>query len=455
MSEKKQDVLDQLPELFKNTLTSLGVPGGIVGILYDGEIKTFPFGITNADHPLPVTQDTLFQIGSISKTYTATAIMRLVEMEKIDLDENVRHYLPEFQVSDETASAKVTVRQLLCHTAGWAGDYFLDTGRGDDALELFVKAMAEIEQVSPIDFAFSYNNTAFQLAGRIIEVVTGKTYEDAVQALVFKPMGLDDSYFDPTQVMVHRYVVGHTATPKGPVVAEPWPLSRNANPAGGIICTAHDLLKYGRFHMGEGKAEDGTQLLSKNSMAVMRTTHSTIWQDETIGLSWFLKPYNDVLSLSHGGTTIGQQAELLLVPERGFAVAVLTNADKGLTAIDMVKSWVLKELLGLDSPKLEAQEAGEDALAEYTGRYTSTSATMELGLLCGRLVVQMVSNRGYPNADDPPPPPPPPFSLGLCNKDRLIGLNGPLEDHPAEVLRDSDGNVAYLRFGLRLYKRID
>ncbi|MBN1317143.1 MAG: beta-lactamase family protein [Anaerolineales bacterium] len=455
MSEKNQDVWDQLPTFFENTLTSLGVPGGVVGILYEGETRVCTFGVTNVNHPLPITEDTLFQIGSISKTYTATAIMRLVEMGKMDLDEKVRTYLSDFRVKDDGASENVTVRQLLCHTAGWGGDYFIDTGSGDDALERFVQAMARFEQVSPTGLHFAYNNTAFQLAGRIIEVVTGKTYEAAIQELIFQLLGLEQSFFNPSDVMVHRFVVGHSATPKGAVVAEPWPLSRNANPAGGVICTVLDLLRYGRFHMGNGQIEDGSRLLGEDSIALMQTPQAAIWKEEALGLSWFLETHDGVRTISHGGTTIGQQAELTLVPERNFAVAVLTNADVGLAANDTMKNWALREFLGLDIQKPQEIEASEADLAEYAGRYSNPIGAVEMGLLCGRLVAQMIYTIGYPNIDDPPPPPPAPFSFGLCEKDRLLGLDGRLAGYPAEILRSPDGDIAYLRFGHRLYKRQD
>lgn len=452
MSENKQ-AWDQLPELFEKTLTSLGVPGGVAGISYKGETRVFTSGVTNVNHPLPITGDTLFQIGSISKTYTATAIMRLVEMEKIELDERVRTYLPDFRVKDDGASAKVTIRQLLCHTAGWSGDYFIDTGSGDDGLERFVQAMARFEQVSPAGRYFAYNNTAFQLAGRIIEVVTGQTYEAAIQELIFKLLGLERSYFSPSVVMVHRFVVGHAVTPGGTVVAEPWPLSRNANPAGGVICTVHDLLRYGRFHMGDGQTEGGTRLLEEKSIALMQTPQAAIWKDQALGLSWFLESHGGVQTVSHGGTTTGQQAELTLVPGRDFAVAVLTNADAGLSANKTMTDFALREFLGLEVQKLQEIETSEADLAEYAGRYSNASSVIEFGLLCGRLVGQMKYTIGYPNIDDPPPPAPPPFSFGLNEKDRLLGLDGRLAGYPAEVLRGSDGGIAYLRFGHRLFKR--
>jgi len=110
------------------------VPGVALGILADGEIRTRGFGVTSVDHPLPVTDDTLFQIGSISKTFTGTAIMRLVEQNQLRLDDPIRKHLPAFKVKDADASSRATVRDTLTHMGGWEGDFFDDPSSGDDAL---------------------------------------------------------------------------------------------------------------------------------------------------------------------------------------------------------------------------------------------------------------------------------------------------------------------------------
>ena len=128
-NEVNRSLLDEfINEMMKKT----GLPGVAVGIYHDDQTITAGYGVTNIEHPLPVADETLFQIGSITKTYTATAILRLVEMGKIDLDAKVRTYIPDFKVSDETASDEVIVRHLLTHTAGWEGDVFEDTGMADD-----------------------------------------------------------------------------------------------------------------------------------------------------------------------------------------------------------------------------------------------------------------------------------------------------------------------------------
>jgi CubicO group peptidase (beta-lactamase class C family) len=123
--------------------------------------------VTNVDHPLPVTDRTLFQIGSISKTFTGTAMMRLIEQGKVRLDAPVRTYLPDFAVRDRIASRDVTVLDLLTHMSGWEGDLFEDTGEGDDAVARYVANLKKNEQVAPLRRLRSYNNSGFIVTARL------------------------------------------------------------------------------------------------------------------------------------------------------------------------------------------------------------------------------------------------------------------------------------------------
>ena len=168
----------------------LQVPGVAFGIWHRGKEYAEGFGITSVEHPLPVTADTLFQTGSISKTFTGTMIMKLVEDGKVDLDAPVRKYIEDFKVQDPDVTEKVTVRHLLTHMGGWVGDYFNDFGNGEDALDKMVKDIANMPQVQPMGTIWSYNNTGFNVASRIIEIVTKKPYEQAAQEMLFDPLGL-------------------------------------------------------------------------------------------------------------------------------------------------------------------------------------------------------------------------------------------------------------------------
>ena len=202
---------DDLQARLTELATELEVPGVAVGVLLDGEEHYAFHGVTSIENPLPVDENTLFQFGSTGKTYTATAIMRLVEQGKVDLDAPVRTYLPEFKLRDEDVAAKVTVLQLLNHTAGWEGDMMDDTGDGDDALEKYVARMERLQQVTPLGATVSYNNASLSVAGHIIARIHGTTYEQAIRDLLLEPLGLDHTFFFPNEIMTRRFAVGHTA----------------------------------------------------------------------------------------------------------------------------------------------------------------------------------------------------------------------------------------------------
>jgi CubicO group peptidase (beta-lactamase class C family) len=154
-------------------MAKLKVTGVAVGVIAGDREHAAGFGVTSLDHPLPVNADTPFQIGSTTKTFTATAIMRLVEQDKLDLEAAVRTYLPEFRVADAGVSREVRLRHLVTHTAGWYDDALTqETGDGDDALATMVAGMADVPQVTPLGQYFSYNNGALCVAGQVIEAVT-------------------------------------------------------------------------------------------------------------------------------------------------------------------------------------------------------------------------------------------------------------------------------------------
>ena len=185
-----QQLFEQLTSLIPPAMQAFHVPGVAIGILSGDQQYSAGFGVTNLENPLPVNAETLFQVGSISKTVTATAMMRLVERGLVDLDVPLRTYLPDLRLADNSVAERVTLRHIFTHTAGWMGDYFDDAGLGNDALDIVVNRMDRLPQVTPLGEIWSYNNAGYYLAGRVIEVVTGKTCEDATRELVLEPLGM-------------------------------------------------------------------------------------------------------------------------------------------------------------------------------------------------------------------------------------------------------------------------
>ncbi|GAA3202113.1 hypothetical protein GCM10020255_107310 [Rhodococcus baikonurensis] len=190
-----------------------GVPGASLGILtttrsgFDRTVVTS--GVVSTRTGVAATPDTLFQMGSISKVWTATLIMQLVEEGLLDLDAPVRNILPDFAVDDAVATATVTTRQLLTHTSGIDGDVFIDGGRGDDCVERYVAALKSTVQLFAPGTDWSYCNTGFVIAGRIIEVLRGKSWDAVLRERIIEPLGLAKTTTLPEETALHRAAVGH------------------------------------------------------------------------------------------------------------------------------------------------------------------------------------------------------------------------------------------------------
>lgn len=432
----------------------LTIPGVAIGAIHDGVIHTAGLGLTSAEHGLPVTPSTLFQIGSISKTFLGTAAMRLVQQGRLSLDAPVKAVLPELRLRDPEVEAQVTMRHLLSHTAGWVGDYFDDTGMGDDALARYVERMADLPQELPLGALFSYNNAGFNLAGLVIERVTGRTFEQAVAELLFQPLGLEECYYLPDDAMTRSFAVGHIIDGGRPTIARPWWIGRSSHAAGGIAASIRDLLRYAAFHIADGVGEAGERLLDSAHVAAMRAAQAPTGSlPDQIGLTWFMREAGGMLVIGHGGATNGQMAQLTIVPQAGFALASLTNASSGSTLnADLVRLG-LRLFLGVDEPDPAPLSLPADELAAYAGRYRNPLFTYELRADGGALTLHMTSLGGFPNRDSPPRPNPPPMPVALYAPDKLIVTDGPAKGTRGDFGRDDAGDVAWLRIGSRVRLR--
>jgi CubicO group peptidase (beta-lactamase class C family) len=446
---------DALDQFVQDAMKRYHVPGVAVGVWHQGREHTAGFGVTNVDHPLPVDAETLFQIGSTTKTFTATTMMRLADMGKVGLDAPVRTYLPEFRLRDESVAERATVADLFTHHAGWLGDYFDDTGSGDDALAKYVFNMAELPQLSPLGAVYSYNNASLAVAGRVIEKVTGQTYEAALTGLILEPLGLKLSFIMPTDVMTYRFAAGHIVREDVPTVARPWQLARSAHAVGALTSSVKDQLRYARFHMSDGRAEDGTQVLKGESVRQMQERITDAPLGEDMALSWFVQNAGDFRVVRHGGATNGQLSAFLFSPERDFALTILTNADRGAELHRDASNWALEHFLGLARPAPTYIAVGESELSEYAGHYTSALHDYDLAVKDGQLTMQMIPNGGFPFKHSPPGPTPPPSRLAFTETDKVVALDPPSHNVGGEFLRKPNGSLEWFRFGGRIRRRED
>jgi len=432
----------------------LKVPGAAIGIHHKGREWAAGFGVTSLEHPLPVTGDTLFQVGSISKTFTGTLLMMLAEQGHVNLDAPVRKYIKDFKLSDESVAKKVTLRHLLTHTGGWVGDYFNDFGNGDDALDKMVKDIARLPQIQPLGKIWSYNNTGFNIASRVIEVVTNKPYEQAIQDMLLNPLGLNMTFFYPSDILfTHRFVVGHYMEHKKVKVARPWAIGRAGNGVGGVVSTVKDLLKYARFHMGDGKTESGKRIIKRKSLVAMRVKQVNAGGRGDMGITWFIRYADPLTAYAHGGATHGQQAYFFYILEKDFALAILTNSDDGGILTAQTFGWALDLYFGVKLKTPKPLKTSQE-LREFTGRYKIGTECFDIKVKGKNLMYHHIPLGGFPRPDTPPGPAMPPMRFAFYDQDKLIGLDEPYKGALADILRDDHGLVEYFRVGGRAHKKI-
>ena len=446
---------DRIRSAVEEKMKEYGVPGAAVGVYFKGQASTVGLGITSVDNPLPVTDDTLFQVGSISKTFTGTLIMHLVDSGKLKLEAHVRDYIRGFRVKDPAATRDATLLTTLTHMGGWEGDFFDDPGAGDDALSRVVERMAGLEQVAPFNTVWSYNNAGFYVAGRAIELATGKPYEAALKELLLEPLGLRRTFIFPADVMTERFAVGHSGPIGKPGVARPWALARAAHAVGGVVASVADLLNYGRFHLGDGTGQGGTRILSAASLGRMHTTqvakHGT---DEEMAVTWHASNTGGVRQISHGGSTVGQQALLTLVPSQQFAIALLTNSGRGSQLNRDVTRAAMKEYLGVTIADPAPISVPAAELAQYAGRYSRPFSDVVVKQEGERLIVQTIQKQGFPTPTTPIPPAQPGSPYAFYAKDRLIAVEGPAKGARAEIIRLPDGRIGWIRVSSRVSRRV-
>ncbi|NUW46652.1 serine hydrolase domain-containing protein [Nonomuraea rhodomycinica] len=368
----------RLPDL----LAENQVPGAAVALCAGDATVDAAAGLLNTVTGVEATADSLFQIGSITKVLTTTLAMQLVDEGALHLDAPVRAYLPGFRLADDDAAGRITVRQLMCHVAGFEGDVFTDTGKGDDCLEKYVGLLRDVPQLFEPGELFSYNNAGFCVLGRIVEVVRGRPFDDCVRAHLFEPLGLTHAANDPYDAILHRTAVGHVERePGGPF--EPtrvWALARSNAPAGSMLAMrARDLLAFARMHLAGGLGPDGRAVLSQESVLAMRqpqVAQPDLDQGTGWGLGWELFHRPDRAVFGHDGNTIGQSAFLRVVPERDVALVILTNGGCPKPVFRELAGRVLGELAGVEpgeAPRPDPAAPPLDA-ARYAGTYLSSTS---------------------------------------------------------------------------------
>jgi CubicO group peptidase (beta-lactamase class C family) len=338
---------DRWQPKLEELLARVGAPGALFAIMQGDEVMQCAAGVANLDDATPIATGTLFHIASISKVFTATLVMQLVDEGKLDLDEPIRTYLPDFRVADAETTDRVTARNLLSHTSGIDGDKEDSFGRGDDALGRYVDSCATLQQVFPLGATFSYCNSGFNILGRVVEVLRDKSFDAALREHLFEPLGMRRTGTLPEDIIWFPVATGHRTEDKKTHAEYAWEAERSHAPAGGVITTASDLLAFARMHVDGGVARDGTRILSQAAASAMLepavevpdpSYGATHW-----GLGWELLSREGAPQLmGHGGDLLGHHARMWICPSLRLAVVLLVNGD----GVDVVADPLFREALG-------------------------------------------------------------------------------------------------------------
>jgi CubicO group peptidase (beta-lactamase class C family) len=458
VTDKTADALfRELDERIEAAMKRYHVPGVAVGIWSQGREHLRGFGVTNVDHSVPVDADTLFRIGSTTKTFTATAMMRLVEQGRVDLQAPVRTYLPDFALADEAVANRVTVRQLMNHSAGWLGDDYGDFGRGDDALARYVAGLKQLPQLTPLGQVFAYNNAAFVVAGRMIELLTGKPYETALQELVLDPLGLKHSGFFTDRLIGESISASHDVeNDRAVVMRGGWAFPRSINPTGGLISSAREQLAYARFHLGDGTGADNKRVLSQQSLEAMRANPgpggTVTMEIDGVCVGWWQRPTAQrVPVFQHGGSWGGQRSDFFFVPDRQFAMTVLTNSTSGPKLLAELgrSGWALTKFCGLSNPPADPKPQPAARLKEYEGHYTGwviqpDGPPDKIAELHAELKATDGSLRVTGDMES---------SLTFYRDDYVLAVDRDNQVTRSDFLRGPDGKVAWLRDSGRLWAK--
>lgn len=356
----------QVDSMVKDLMALYDVPGVAVGLVKDGKVVyTKGYGVRNTQSNQPVTENTLFAIGSVTKSFTALDIAQLVDAGKLDLDAPVITYLPDFKLSDPDATRQVTLRNFLSHTSGLPGvDAWYTTGVKDR--KQIIDDMASTKLTAAPGKVWQYSNEGFVLPAYVLEQITGQSWEDYTKQHIFQPLGMTSANFN---VEVSQQSPDYASPHALDVLKgmQPIPFFPNAKmepvgPAGSINASVADMSKYIAFQLGDGTVSsvgvtESTRLVSKEMLDTTHTRQiliggpaSTSGQPDVqasgqqtqttspssgvrlptnlgYGLGWLTEDYQGYKVVAHNGAIDGFYCYVTLVPSAGDGVVVLTDAS--------------------------------------------------------------------------------------------------------------------------------
>lgn len=329
-----------------------GAPGAAIAIVEDGKVVLAKgYGVRKLGSPEKVHADTLFMIGSTGKAFTATALATLVDAGKIQWDDRVIDHMPDFQMYDPWVTREITVRDLLVHRSGLglgAGDLLM-VPRGKLSRAEVVRRLRFIKPATSFRSAYAYDNILYIVAGRLIEVVSGQSWEDYMRDHVFAPAGLANATADmarqlsaPDRAQPHGRV-GGPVRGSGPqkLLDERDRLGQAGAPAGLIAASANDLARWLQIQLGEGALPGGGRLFSAEAAREMWTPvtpipigsppppiEGTKPNYQAYALGWDVRDYRGAKIVWHAGGLFGFTTVVVLIPEKKVGFAIELNSEE-------------------------------------------------------------------------------------------------------------------------------
>jgi len=368
---KARKALEGFDDVVTKGLAQINVPGAAVVVVKDKEIiYAKGFGYRDLDKKLPMTPDTLMAIGSSSKAFTTFALGTLVDQGKVEWDKPVRNYIPWFRLYDAQAGERLTPRDLVTHRSGLPRHDLVWYNNFTATREQLVRSLAYLPPTADLRERWQYNNLMFLTAGYLVEVLTGKPWEDSVRSLVFGPLEMARSNFSVGDSEKDADFALPYTERDGKLVKIPFRNITTVGPAGAINSSANEMAHWVMVHINNGKYKD-TQVVNPvtlNDMhaAYMPTggtpTRADISPDD-YGLGWFINTYRGHQRVEHGGNIDGFSALVSLFPNDGLGFVVLTNKN-GTPFPDLVVQTAADRIFGLEA----VDWIGEAAKNQAEGR---------------------------------------------------------------------------------------
>jgi len=349
-AQSREEVLkNKLEPFIQKTMQELDIPGFALGIVKDGKIIYLKgFGVQSLKTSQKVTSRTQFLMASISKTFTATAVMQLVEKGVLKLEEKVVKFLPYFKLTDKTYK-EISLRQLLSHTSGmpdvYKRNYGWETPEFDNgARERYIrtKLVDQKMEFNPGE-KFSYNNMGYVILAEVVAEVSGTTYEDYVKKNILLPLGMKNSTFLPQEVNKSHLAWPHELGAdfkSSPGIF--YPTNRWSAGAGGLMASCEDMCKWVSANL-KGGILNGQRVLKKTSLDLMWKKGEG--KSGNVGLCWKMGNYLKKKLIYHSGGTMGFAAEIDLIPEESLAVVVMCNSYNDVWSI---AANAMKIMLGVE-----------------------------------------------------------------------------------------------------------